>query len=208
MSNMNSEVENIKEQIISIVDGLLSANELLIEALSSCNIEQFQNAKSYMKNISKKTSDIDNNIIKVLALYSPEAKDLREVVSYFKITNELNRACSSSRSFIKGFSEICDTIDKDMITKYIIPMQKSTTKSIKSVKQMFDTTCDDDINELYNETVIEENKTDDLYELIENSQTNHTMLRILRKCAKIADRAMGIASLLLYAQKGGEIHQV
>ena len=36
----------------------------------------------------------------------------------------------------------------------------------------------------------------------------HKMLGALRKSEKIADRAMSIASLLLYAKNGGEIHQV
>jgi len=42
-------------------------------------------------------------IIKILALHSPEAKDLREVVAYLKITNEILRASSNTRSLIRVF---------------------------------------------------------------------------------------------------------
>jgi len=197
----------------------LRANEILIEALTDCDHKKFDESKSNIKNIGKKTNDIDNNIIKVLALYSPEARDLREIVAYFKITNELNRACSSSRSFIKGFNDICTDIDKEIINKYALPLQKSTTKSIILVKQMLENSCDDEIRELYNEVIIEENKTDDLYELIEKNLLTqkdlriddfnriHNMLKTLRKSAKVADRSVSIASLLLYIGNGGSLQQ-
>ena len=141
------------------------------------------------------------------------------MVSYFKITNELLRASTNTRSFIKGFSDICKDVDINTIKEYAIPMQKATVQALKSTSNMINTDCSDEIQEYFNNVLISENKADDLYDMVEadilkqakdgNSfKKYHSMLHALRKSAKISDRAMSIASLLLFAKNGGEIHQV
>jgi len=219
--NYEEKLNEIKKSITTLGEGLLEANKLILEALNKgCDSDTFNEAKSYIKNVSNKTNDIDNDIIKTLALYSPEAKDLRELVSYLKVTNELLRAATNTRSFIKGFVDVCcGELNVTTIKEYAIPMQKSTVESLKSTINMINIDCTDEIQECFNNVLIAENKTDDLYEMIETSllkeskeiddfEKYHQMLSVLRKSEKIADRAMSIASLFLYAKKGGEIHQV
>ena len=208
---------SIKEKVTNIGNGLVNANELLFEAIQTCDATKFESAKSHIKNISAKTDAIDNEIIKVLALYTPEARDLRKVVAYLKITNELSRASSNTRSFIRGFTDVCKDVDVATINEYAVPMQKATVQAIKVSISMLDIEDEDEIREVYNEVLIEENKTDDLYEMVERSllkQANgtdnfekfHKMLRALRKSSKIATRAISIANLLVYARVGGSFH--
>ncbi len=212
------ELNNIKNKITTIGDGLVMANDLLLEALKTCDHEKFEEAKSNINNIGSKTSEIDNDIIKVLALYSPEAKDLRQVVSYLKITNELLRASTNTRSFIKGFTDVCSDVDINIITEYAIPMQRSTAKAVRYSINMLNIECKDELQDTYNDVLIEESKTDDLYEMVEKSlfaqakesddfEKFHNMLKALRKSEKIADRAISIANLLLYIKIGGSLHQ-
>lgn len=216
LANFKEDVETIKIHVREIGEGLVRANELLLEAIKDCNQIKFDEAKSNITNISKKTSDIDNEIVRVLALYSPEAKDLRQVVSYFKITNELLRATTNTRSFIKGFTDVCSDIDIKTVNEYAIPMQTSTVKAVKLATGMIDIDCEDELKETYNEVLIEESKTDDLYEMVEKNlfkQANesddfekfHNMLKALRKSEKVADRATSIANLFLYIKVGGNI---
>ncbi|MEA3353185.1 MAG: PhoU family transcriptional regulator [Campylobacterota bacterium] len=216
LSNFKEDLSNIKNQVKEIGIGLLKANEFLLEGIKTCDEEMFNEAKSYIKNISKKTSDIDNEIVKVLALYNPEARDLRQVVSYFKITNELLRATTNTRSFIRGFMEVCNDIDIKTVNEYAIPMQTSTVRAVKSAVSMIDIECEDELKETYNDVLIEENKNDDLYEMVEKNlfkqadasddfQKFHNMLKALRKSEKVADRAISIAGLFLYIKVGGNI---
>jgi phosphate transport system protein len=188
----------------------------LLQAIQDCDAKNFNDAKSHITNVSQKTNDIDNEIVRILALYNPEAKDLRQVVSYFKITNELLRATTNTRTFIKGFTEVCDDVDIQIINEYAIPMQASTVKAVKLAISMLNMDCEDELKETYNEVLIEESKTDDLYEMVEKNlfkQANesddfekfHNMLRALRKSEKVADRATSIANLLLYIKVGGNI---
>ena len=214
LSNFQTELEKIKDKVTGIGNGVLEANTLLLSALQDCENEKFNTAKNHIKNIGAKTDEIDNDLIKVLALYSPEARDLRKVIAYLKITNELSRASSNTRSFIKGFTDVCTDVDVNMIKEYAVPMQTSTVKAIKLSVDMIHCEDKDEVQELYNDVLIEENKTDDLYEIVERNLTEkagevetfekfHRMLKALRKSAKIATRAISIANLLVYAKVGG-----
>lgn len=213
-TNFEENLLEIKNKLIDIASGLLESNKILLSALTDCDPEKFLEARAHIKNISSRTDDIDNSIIKVLALYTPEASDLRQVVAYMKITNELARACSNTRSFIRGFTDVCQDVDVDTIKEYAVPMQTSTVEAIKLSISMINCSDDDEIQEIYNDVLIEENKTDDLYEMVErnlslqadgssNFEKFHKMLRALRKSGKIATRTISIANLLVYAKIGG-----
>jgi len=213
-TNFEENLLEIKNKVIDIASGLLEANKILVSALNDCEEEKFIQARAHIKNISAKSDDIDNSIIKVLALYTPEASDLRQVVAYMKITNELSRACSNTRSFIRGFTDVCKDVDVDTIKEYALPMQASTVAAIKLSISMINCSDNDEIQEIYNDVLIEENKTDDLYEMVERKlslqaddasdfEKFHKILRALRKSGKIASRAISIANLLVYVKVGG-----
>ena len=211
-------LENVKNEIYNLGVNLLKSNEIILQSLKECDKEKFEEAKKFLKNISNKSNDIDNEIIKILALYSPEARDLRRVVAYLKIVHEFSRAYSNTRNFIRGFSDLCDDLDLQTINEYAIPMQTSTINALKTSVNMINVEDVDELQDMYEEVLIEESKADDLYEMIErnliaqaeSASTNfekfHKMLRALRKGEKIANRAISIASLLLYIEVGGNLN--
>ncbi len=213
-------LKEVKDSVRELLENLLKANETIYDGIATCNQEGFKNAKTNLKNTTAKTVTIDNSIIKLLALYTPEATDLREVVAFLKITNEILRAATSTRSLIKGLTDACEEIDSDMIKDFALPLQLSTVKAIKLVKDMLDIDYTDELRDSFNETLIEENKTDDLYELLERSvldnQVNsvedfekiHKILRAFRKSEKIADRSVSMANLLLYIKIGGTMQRL
>ena len=215
--NFETNIKEIKNNLMDIGNGLLESNKLILVALNDCSVDNFNEAKAHIKNIAVKADSIDNSIIKVLALYTPEAKDLRQVVAYMKTTNELARACSSTRSFIRGFTDVCEDVDVETIKEYAVPMQASTVEAIKLTLSMINCEDNEEIQEIYNDVLIEENKTDDLYEMVERNlsiqadcansfEKFHKMLRALRKSGKISARAISIANLLVYAKLGGNFH--
>jgi len=211
-------LEETRSLVVEIMTGLINANNLILEALQDCDTEKFENAKLSIKNVSNKTEEIDRSVVTTLALHTPEARDLREMIAFLKITNELVRAASNTRGFIKGFQDVCSEVNIQTINEYAIPMQKETIACLKFTLEMLTTDCIDEVQECFNKALIAENKTDDLYEMLEgdvlkSSATEteyvkyHEMLSALRKSEKVADRAMSIAALLLYARNGGVLHQ-
>lgn len=217
LQTFKTSVNEVQEKITNIGNDLVAANEIIVDAIVNCDVDKFNDARGHIKNISSKTNEIDNLIIKILALYTPEARDLRQVVAYFKITNELSRACANTRSFIRGFTDICTDLEEETISEYAIPMQNSTIRAVKTAVSMISCLDSDELRERYEEVLIEENKADDLYSMIEKNliqkaetssgefEKYHRMLRALRKSEKIAGRAISMASLLLYANVGGSL---
>ncbi|MEN4046515.1 MULTISPECIES: phosphate signaling complex PhoU family protein [Sulfurimonas] len=217
LPTFRTSLDEIRKKLTHIGENLVTANTLILQALQNCDEKTFNDARNSIKNITAKADEIDNAIIKVLALYTPEARDLRQVVAYFKISNELSRACSNTRSFIRGFTDVCKDLDVKEINEYASLMQTSTVKAITTTVRMINVDDMDELQEMYEEVLIEENKVDDLYEMIERKlveqaegsstfEKYHKMLRALRKSEKIASRAISVANLLVYIKIGGNIH--
>ncbi len=217
LGNYDKEMAHIKTSLKDTIKNIIEANrEFLNASLNECDEDGFNSAKLHLKNFSQKIEDIDNEIVKVLALFSPEAKDLREVVAYFKIDNELLRASSNTRSLIKSFKQNCDLLDKSIIKDYLLPLQNSAIKALEIALEMFDIDDIDELKDMFHSIIVEENKSDDLYsmlekKIIENINQDddfvkiHNILRTFRKSEKIADRTISIANLLIYIQDGGTL---
>ena len=214
--------QQIKDEIKKIGVSILDANQESLLALKDNNIDAFQHIDLSVKKLVTKSNEIDNLIVTTLALHSPEAKDLRHLVSYLKITNELVRAGANTRSFLKTFRKtFSDELNTSVILEYAIPLNKSANMALKHAIEMIDC-CEDDttkIDELYNKALVEESKTDDLYAMVEKnilklitknaelSRDYFDILSSLRRIEKVADRAVSIASLMQFAHLGGEIGQ-
>ncbi len=212
----------IKEEIKALGATTLDLNEQILVALEHCQPCKLRDIKKISKQQRyKKIDAIDNLIINVFALYTPEAKDLRELVAFLKITNEYDRIVNSAHSFIRDFpNALSDDIDMDFILEYAVPLQKSSVAALENALLLVDLEDKDSINEHYKNVVVEESKNDELYKIIEQSLLKKTsenlhlsrdyqdIMAALRRLEKIADRALSIASLMHYAKVGGEINKV
>jgi phosphate transport system protein len=218
LQNFQEQLHTINQQVIDIAKSILRANQIILDAFEECDSVILSGAKSDLKNINQRTNDIDNEIIKILALFTPEAKDLRLIVSFFKFTNELQRAASNTKSFIKTFEVYCTNIDKDSIKDYAIPLQKATVESLEAIVELLESE-EDDAREYFNKVLIAENKTDEIYDdfqdfilqkdkNIEDFSKFTKILNALRKSEKIADRSVDMAYLLLFAKLGGSLGDV
>ena len=211
---------NIKSEIQKIGVDVVEALEICLTALENKKIEDLKNVDLTEKKLLVKSSEIDNLIVTTLALYSPEAKDLRQLVSFLKITNELVRTGSNVKAFAKMFKKsFSDDLNTTMILEYSIPLLKSALLSLQTTISIIDETDAKHVEEKYHRVVVEESKTDDLYLMIEKnilkliaknldlSKEYFDILSALRRLEKIADRAVSIANLLQFAQVGGDIVQ-
>ncbi len=215
-----AKLENIKSEISKIGVDVVDAMELSLRALEDKKIDALKNIEITEKKLQLKSNEIDNMILTTLALYSPEAKDLRQLVSYLKITNELVRTGSNAKDFAKMFKKsYSQDLDTAIILEYAIPLLKSALLSLQTATSIIDEHDEKQIEEKYHRVVVEESKTDDLYLMIEKnilklitkkldlSKEYFDILSSLRRLEKIADRAVSIAKLLQFAQIGGDIVQ-
>jgi len=214
-------IETIKNEIYEMGEIVTHANKVSLSALKENDLSMLKDISLSIKKISIKSNEIDNLIVKTLALYSPEARDLREMVSFLKITNELTRASTYSKSFIKTFKKsFTDELDKHAILEFAIPLLKSSNQALQISLEMIKEKDDKIIEEMFNKVTVEDSKTDDLYSMVEKnilklitknielSKDYFEVLSSLRKLEKISGRASSIANLLVFAEVGGEMGQV
>ena len=220
LKTYESKLISVKSEIQKIGVEVVEALEICLTALENKKIEDLKNVELTEKKLLLKSSEIDNLIVTTLALYSPEAKDLRQLVSFLKITNELVRTGSNVKAFAKMFKKsFSDDLNTSMILEYSMPLLKSALLSLQTTISIIDETDAKHVEEKYHRVVVEESKTDDLYLMIEKnilkliaknldlSKEYFDILSALRRLEKIADRAVSIANLLQFAQVGGDIVQ-
>ena len=210
----------IQEEIEKIGHDVVESLEFSLRALEDRKIENLKSIEITEKKLQIKSNEIDNLIVTTLALYTPEAKDLRHLASFLKITNELVRTGSNAKDFAKKFKKsYSDDLNTAIILEYAIPLLKSALLSLQTSISIIDETNPKHVEEKYHRVIVEESKTDDLYLMIEKnilklitknldlSKEYFDILSALRRLEKIADRAVSIANLLQFAQVGGDIVQ-
>lgn len=214
-------LKKIKTEIYEIGVEIISTNKVSLSALKNNDLKLLQDINLSVKNLTVRANEIDNLIVKTLALYSPEAKDLRYLVAYLKITNEILRAGANAKIFSKTFKKsFIDDLDKKTILEYAIPLLKASNLAFETAVEMLNENDEKAMEEGFNKVMVEESKTDDLYAIvgkqtlklvsknIELSKDYFDLLSSLRRLEKTADRAASIANLLLFAQVGGEMEPV
>ncbi len=210
----------IKIEIKQISFDVIEALEICLKSLIEAKIQDLNNIDITEKKILAKSNEIDNLIVGILALYAPEAKDLRRMVAFLKITNELTRTAANTKDFAKKFKKsYSNDLDTAIILEYAIPLLKSALLSLQTACSIIEEQDIKHIEEKYQRVIVEESKTDDLYLMIEKnilklitkkldlSKEYFDILSSLRRLEKIADRSLSIAKLLQFAQIGGDIVQ-
>jgi len=216
LSNYISEQQSVKQEIKDICEALINSHTIINTSVKENNINRFNEAKKYINNIANRLNNIDNYIIKILALYSPEARELRRFVAYLKITNELLRINSNTKSFLKGYSKTVDIFKENNLSQYLVPLHTSSLQGLELVYEMFDIDEEDELQDKFNEVIVQENKTDDFYDILQENvftltiefKSINQLLKTSNKIAKIADRNIEIANLLLYYKIGGRLENI
>ena len=210
----------IKSDVEKLGLDIVEALEVCLKALNERKIENLKNVEVSEKKFLVKSNEIDNLIITTLALYTPEARELRRMVAFLKITNEIVRTAANTKDFAKMFRRsYSEDLNTNTILEYTIPLLKSALLSTKTAISIIDEQEHSKVEEKYQRVIVEESKTDDLYLMIEKnilklitqkldlSKEYFDLLSSLRRLEKIADRSVSIASLLQFAKLGGDIVQ-
>ncbi|HEX5623427.1 MAG TPA: PhoU domain-containing protein [Sulfuricurvum sp.] len=214
-----NKLNEIRSMLCTLVSSIIQANQNTLSAFENNQNDAYESAKKYLKNIQAEANKIDNEVIKTLALYGPEAEELRLLVAFLKMTNEFDRIGESMKKYNNRLQELCASgCDISIMTSSVIQLQKTTLNALEYIHEYLESMSSADAEELFRKVSVEESKNDDLFSIIEKDLLNlivnsHELsadyvkvLSTLRKLERTGDRTVNIAALLLYAQKGGEIH--
>jgi phosphate transport system protein len=210
----------VRAAVLEVVQHLAEANTEALKALESSDAKQLEEVRKTLKNVSKATEKIDNDIVLIFARYTPEAKDLREMVSYLKITSALNRIKTNISNYLKNMQSMLAEEDVNIIQfiKESLSINRCTINAFEKTLEMFKTFDDNDkIKQLAIEIDVEYAKTDDIYALLEKSAVQKmgeadgkaeeyfNLLKYIRKNLKIIDRLDSIAQRIIFSRIGGKL---
>ena len=210
----------VRDSIIEMVENLANTNKLAMEAIKNNSVSDIEKIRTELKELSTITEKIDNDIVLIFAKYTPGARDLREMVSYFKVTSALNRIQTYINNYLKKMQIVLMEDNRDM-SEFIsdsLRINKSTINSFEYVLEMLKTFDDDDkIKKLISKISVENAKTEDIYSILEkemvqkmsdaegNPEDYFNLLKYFRKNLKIIDRLENIAERIIFARMGGKL---
>ncbi len=210
----------VRGTVIDLVENLQNANKLAVDAVKNWNAQELEEARKSIKDFKTITEKVDNDVVVIFAKYTPSARDLRELVSYFKITSALNRIQNNTNSYLKNMQTVIMEDDKD-IREFVddsLRINKCTLDAFQYTLEMLNTFEDDDkIKKLNSKITVEQSKTEDIYSLLEkeivqkmsdadiNVQEYFNLLKYFRKNLKIVDRLETIAQRVIFARMGGKL---
>ena len=219
LTKYDKKISDIREQISTLLSTITVANELSLEAFINNNESKFKDVQNALDKIGMRGDIIDNEIIKTFALFGPEAKELRFLVSYLKMTNEIIRIGEGVRKYARRMREhSISECALEALKPSIILLHKSTINALKYILECFEQDDDCNFENNYQKVLVEESMNDDLFSILEKEIFNQIIgekelsieyvkvLGSLRKLERFCDRAVTIANLMLYAKQGGEIN--
>ncbi len=218
LKNYKEIMKKSQSRVLNLAEDVLKAYALALEAFENSDITKADEARTMLKDAHERNSKIDNEIIKTLALFSPEARDLRIVIAYLKIASELTRITDYIRNFAKKVKlQISAELDLGDLKIDIISFIKSAQESLKASIESIKTDNNDELDNLYRKVNVEESKCDDILSLVEkklieqlcilpeNASEYIDFLHGVRRIERISDRSVNIVKLAMFAKKGGKV---
>jgi len=210
----------VRDTVIDLVKNLAETNKIALEAMGKRDATLLETARNGLKEMASVTEKIDNDIVLIFAKFTPGARDLREMVSYLKVTSALNRIRNNINSYLKNMQGVLDEESADIknLIDDSLRINKCTLDAFDYTIDMLNTFEDDDkIKKLASKIAVEYSKTEDIYSLLEkdmvqkmndaegNAQEYFNLLKYFRKNLKIIDRLDSIAQRVIFARMGGKL---
>ncbi len=213
--NKINEIQGMLAQLISEV---VEAHTQALNAYKNQAPEEFDVVKTTLKSIQKEANAIDNEIVKTFALFGPEAQELRLLIAYLKMTNELVRIGEGAKKYARRMKAHCEgECNLKSLDDIIIKLHSSSITALRLISDCFSKHDECDYTDLYRSVMVEESKCDDLHSILEKDILSRIIvegelsieyvkvLSTLRKLERASDHAINIAKLMLYSKEGGEI---
>ncbi len=218
LQNYKQILKKSKNRVLDLANDTLKAYKMSIDAFKVSDLEQASQARKLLKDAHERNNKIDNEIIKTLALFSPEAKDLRVVIAHLKIASELSRISDYIRTYAKNVKmNISGEYEIEALKEDSIAFNQSTYNSLKYAVESIESEDEERLENLYTKVNVEVSKCDDIYSILEQNLIQEICVtpesardyiyfhKSLRKVERISDRSLNIVKLAYFAQKGGKL---
>lgn len=213
-----SKIIEIQQMLAQLISEVIEAHSKALNAYKERNLEEFDEVRTILKTIHQEANAVDNEIVKTFALFGPEAQELRLLITYLKMTNELIGIGEGAKKYAKRMKGHCQSnCQLEDLDGIIIKLHSSSVNALKFIAECFNRHEECDYSDIYRSIMVEESKGDDLHSILEKEILSRIIiegelsieyvkvLSTIRKLERAADHALNIAKLMLYSKEGGEI---
>ncbi|MCL4243602.1 MAG: phosphate signaling complex protein PhoU [Candidatus Dadabacteria bacterium] len=209
MIRLEEEISKLKKMLFEMAASVEEMIAKSIKALKDRNMIMAEEVIKSDHKINDMEIEIDNQCIRILALYHPEAADLRTVSMIMKINNDLERIGDHAVNIAEKTIYLADKPP----VKPLIDIPKMADKAIQMLQESLDAfvnkdaelaveVCkkDDDVDELEPQIVREL-----VTYMISDPQTidrSLSLILIAREIERVADLATNIAEDTYYIASG------
>ena len=209
MIRLEEEINKLKKMLFEMAS---SAEEMIAKSIKALQENNMILAEEIIKSddkVNEMEIEIDNQCIRILALFHPEAEDLRTVTMIMKINNDLERIGDHAVNIAEKVKYLADKPP----VKPLIDIPKMAEKAIEMLQESLDSFVNKDA-----ELAIQVCKKDDEVDALEpqivrelitymisDPQTIDralTLIFIARALERVADLATNIAEDTYYIASG------
>lgn len=207
--HMKKEIEKLKKELLSLC-GVVE--ESLWEAIKSIVEKDKELAKKVIETdieIDQMEVDMEEECLKILALYQPVAVDLRFIITALKVNSDLERIGDLAVNIAERSQFLSAQKSIDMLFDFETMAEKTQAMVKKSLDALVNIDCDlarqvcqaDDEIDAINRQMYDQVK-DQIKQAPENIETLIHLLSVSRHLERIADHATNIAEDVIYMVKG------
>ena len=210
-SAFDDELNQITTQLVTMGGMVENALRLTNKSLKKRDTRIAEEVVAGDDEIDLMEEEITNSAIKLLALWQPQAKDLRTIVVIMKIATNLERIGDYAKNIAKRVDEV---INYDGKEKLAIGSVRRLTKAVQvQIKETLDSFIqqdiekaesiiikDEDIDQMYN-SLFREHLTF-MMEDARNISTTMHLLFIAKNLERIGDHSTGIAEQIIFLVSG------
>ena len=203
------ELEKIKKRILSLGAMVEERVRMVIKALETRDGNAAKKIITSDHEIDEMEVEIEEECLKILALYQPVAIDLRFLTAVIKINNDLERVADEAVNIAERVQVIAKRQRLDIPFNHSLMAEKSESMLKKSLDAFVNMdvdvalrvcTLDDEVDNMINEA----------YDVVKHAIGEHpdrvsyliNLLLVSRHLERIADHATNIAEEVIYLVEG------
>jgi len=209
MTHLQREIERLKRKVLAL-GALVEENlRLAVRAIETHDVAKARKVIAGDVRIDVNEVEVEEECLKLLALYQPVASDLRFIIAVIKIDNELERIGDLAVNIAERAEQLA--------AEYPVPVPPSLTVMADRMRTMIGKAldalvqqdavvarkvlaADDEVDELYRR-LLEELK-EELRADLQHLDAIVLMFNVARYMERLADHATNIAEEVLYMVEG------
>jgi phosphate transport system protein len=207
--HIERQVDQLKEKILRVGTLVEEAISKSITALINRDVHLAQRVAANDEEIDRMEVEVEEECLKILALYQPVAADLRFVVAVLKINNDLERMGDLAKNIAKRVGQLANQDPRDMPPE----IRSMAMQAQEMVKQCLDAVVNAD-PALARQVREEDDAVDECRQQIrrkvlrgikQNPENVENLLRVnsvSKHIERIADMATNVAEDVIYMVEG------